>query len=79
MAALTERLDHGFAVFNCHINDAKERADAEVKAQFGQEVFDERIQPCHDDGIMTILSKEDRACTAWIVLCAAYVNEGVTA
>jgi hypothetical protein len=76
-----ERMSHGFAVFNCHVNDARERADAEFKAQFGEEAFEEHIAPLHRDGIMLVLGegadeRADRARTAWVVLCTAFVNEG---
>ena len=37
------RMSHGLAVFNGHVNDAFERANAEFIAQFGEEKFDKKI------------------------------------
>jgi hypothetical protein len=75
-----ERMDHQFAVFNNHVNDAGDRADAEFIAQFGQERFDEIIAPLHEEGIMAIFGTEPTIYTmAWVTLCAAYVNEEETA
>ena len=75
---LTERLGANFAVFNCHVNDAKDRADAEFIAQFGQDRFDEVMAPIHEAGVMSIFNEEPTIYTmAWVTLCAAYVNEGV--
>lgn len=71
-----ERMEQGWAVFNCHRNDAKERADAEFIAQFGQEIFDEVMAPLHKDGIMAIFHDDPTPETAaWVALCTAYVNE----
>ena len=71
-----KRLDPYFAVFNCHINDARERADKEFKAQFGEEKWKEEIKPLHDEGIMVIFQAEPTSFVmAWAALCTAYVNE----
>ncbi len=76
--ALHERLDHGFAVFNSHINRASARADREFEAQFGREIFEKHIKPFHDEGIMAIFHGKPTIYTmAWVVLCTAYVNEKV--
>lgn len=72
-----ERMDIGFAVFNCHINDARDRADREFIAQFGQEVFDGEIKPFHDSGIMSIFNKPPTLYPlVWVSLVTAFVNEG---
>lgn len=71
-----ERLSHYFAVFNCHLNNASDRADAEFIKQFGQDKFDRHIAPYHEKGIMAIFEKGPRSYAgAWIVLCTAFVNE----
>jgi hypothetical protein len=82
VAAKKERLSQGFAVFNCHVNGAKKRADREFKAQFGQEAFEKYIAPLHEDGIMTVLHEpKDKLDAlmrgAWLALCTAYVNEKI--
>lgn len=74
----TERIDARVAVFNCHLNDAENRANAEFIAQFGQEKFDETIAPLHEAGVMGIFNEAPTIYTmAWVTLCAAYVNEDV--
>lgn len=71
-----ERLSHGFAVFNLHINDAGERADAEFIAQFGQEKFDRYIKPHHEAGIMSIFEQSPgKWRLIWVALVTAFVNE----
>lgn len=74
-----ERMSHGFAVFNLHVNKAGKRADREFKAQFGQEIFDKHIAPLHEKGIMLIFSAANASIftSAWIALCTAYVNEKI--
>ena len=74
---MNERMSQTFAVFNCHINNAKDRADAEFIAQFGQESFDKCIRPFHRKGIMEIFKSNSTVETmAWVVLCTAFANEG---
>jgi ribosomal protein S4 len=74
-----ERLDQGFSVFNCHINNAKERADAEYKSQLGEKSWLKHIAPLHTKGIMSIFDDAPTPETAaWVVLCTAYVNENRT-
>jgi hypothetical protein len=71
-----ERMDHGFSVFNLHVNKAGKRADREFIAQFGQERFDKHIKPHHEAGIMTILEKSPFSFAGiWIALVTAFVNE----
>lgn len=75
--ATKERMDTGFAVFNCHVNDAKARADAEFIEQWGQDSFDTHIAPLHEQGIMLVLQGEPTPeKVAWVTLCTAFVNEG---
>jgi len=70
-------MDTHFAMFNCHANDAEERANAEFTAQFGQEAFDTEIQPILDAGIMSIFDGAPTSLTAaYAALVTAYVNEG---
>lgn len=70
-----ERMDPGFAVFNCHVNNAADRADAEFKALFGEKCFKRHIAPCHEAGIMTIFHREGKWRLLWVTLCTAFVNE----
>lgn len=71
-----KRYSHNFAVFNSHINDASNKADAEFIAQFGQEAFDEHIKPHHENGIMGIFNESPSLHTmSWVVLCTCYVNQ----
>lgn len=70
------RMNQGFSVFNLHVNDAGDRADAEFVRQFSQKAFDEEIKPRHDAGIMTIFHTEMSFYEwAWVSLVTAYVNE----
>lgn len=70
------RLDVGFSVFNCHLNNAKERANAEFILQFGQEAYDEHIKPIDEAGIMSIFHEAPTKYTGpWVTLVTAYVNE----
>jgi hypothetical protein len=74
-----ERMDHGFSVFNLHINEAGSRADAEFIAQYGQKVFDKHIKPHHDEGIMSIFDTRMTRSPykmAWVTLVTAFVNKG---
>lgn len=72
-----ERMSIQFSVFNLHVNDAGERADAEYIAQCGQESFDQHIKPFRDQGIMSIMKVPPTPQTmGWAMLVTAYVNEG---
>lgn len=71
-----ERMDAGFSVFNCHLNNAKERANREFVAQFGQDAYNSSIVPYDEDGIMSIFNSAPTPHTAaWVALVTAYVNE----
>ncbi len=69
-------LDAGFSLFNCHINDAKDRAkDAFIKIH-GSTAFENEIQPFLDKGIMSIFeSKPNRWIRTYVDLIQAFVNE----
>lgn len=69
-----------FAVFNCHVNDAKSKANEQFIRMFGQKAYDEIIKPLHEKGIMIILDdtdskRENIKRHAWITLCWYFVNE----
>lgn len=75
-----DRMNRHFSIFNCHVNGAKDKADAEFIEQFGQGAFDEQIAPLHESGIMEILNRTDDSYVAfcygaWIALCTMFVNE----
>lgn len=74
-----ETMDPGFAVFNLHVNQAGEKADAEFVRMFGQDLFDEQIKPAHDNGVMSIfeLPKTEHR-IAWIAMVTVLVNEGLS-
>ena len=72
-----ERMDAYFSVFNLHVNDAGIRADAEFKAQFGEDKFNEILAPLHESGIMALFNETPTLeLFAWVSLVTAYVNEG---
>lgn len=74
-ASDAERYDHGFAVFNGHVNDASARASYEFIAQFGQERYDKHIGR-FDDGIMAIFDTDpNKWQLIWVALVTAFVNE----
>lgn len=71
-----KRLDQYFSVFNNHLNNASDRANAEFIAQFGQESYDSHIAPFHVDGIMAIFAEEPTPPTiVWVALVTTFVNE----
>lgn len=80
MVAYTgEPMQEGFSVFNCHINNAKERSKALFVACFGQDKWDREIQPFHNKGIMTIFHKKPTKYVQWYVdTVTAIVNEHAT-
>ena len=70
------RMDVWFAVFNLHVNNAGDRADAEFIANFGQRRFDRHIAPAHAAGIMSIFDgKLNKWQLVWVAMVAAFVNE----
>jgi len=77
---VSERMDAYFAVFNGHINNAEIRANAEFRAQFGDEVYAREIAPVHAEGVMSIFAGQPNIHTmAWVTLVTAYVNESAKA
>lgn len=75
---MAERMTAQFAVFNCHVNDAAQRAEAEMKAQMGEEKYQEEIGVVIRDGIMAIFNAKPTIYTyAYVTLITAYVNENV--
>lgn len=55
---MTERMGAGFAVFNLHVNDAGDKAKRIFIANFGQDKWDEVMQPLEDTGIMSVFDQE---------------------
>lgn len=55
---MTERMSAGFALFNRHVNDAGDKAKQIFLASFGQDKWDEEVQPLEDAGIMSIFDME---------------------
>lgn len=43
-----------WAVFNCHVNNARERAEQAFKLKYGKACWKREIQPFRDFGIMSI-------------------------
>ena len=66
----------GFAVFNCHCNDAKPRAKELFIACFGEDQWLRQIQPYWDSGFMSIFNEKPNKYTQWYVdTVTAIVNE----
>jgi hypothetical protein len=64
-----------FAVFNLHVNNAGEKADAEFIRTFGQKRFDRYIKPHHDKGIMSIFDVPPGTYRlVWVMMVTAIVN-----
>lgn len=71
-----KKLDPGTAVFNSHLNNAKERAIAEFKRLKSERRFDEKIKPYIDAGIMSIFQTEPGPDEKFFVfLITRFVNE----
>src|SRR6185503_4859330 len=62
-----EPMTRGFAVFNCHLNNAKAKAKRRFKKKFGAEVWKLEIQPFLNKGIMSIFEQEPNDHTLWYV------------
>lgn len=73
---MAEKLDPHFAVFNCHINNAKDRAMATLKAHFPS-WHDEIAALDEDPGIMVIFTHNvaTPATAAFVALVTHLVNE----
>lgn len=71
-----QRMDAGFALFNLHVNDAGERAKAAYIACYGQDNFNENIQPFIEQGVMSMFNVAPTPSTvAYILLVHFFVNE----
>jgi len=72
-----EKMDLGFALFNCHINNAKSKAKKDFIKKFGLEVWNKEIEPFWGKGIMSIFSEPPNEPRAWYVeKIQEYVNKG---
>lgn len=70
---MTNKLSPGFALFNCHINNAKDRALAVLDENFSKLAAE--IRKAEEEGIMVLLQREPTpASTAFVVLVTAFVN-----
>lgn len=64
------------AVFNCHINNAKSKADKAFIKRFDKDVFNKEIKPFLDKGIMSIFKQAPNDYTkVYVEFIALYVNE----
>ena len=72
-------MDIYFAVFNCHINHAKERAIADTINKFGASEYDNQLKAVVGDGIMAIFQKEPTELVRYFAeQIQKYVNEEPT-
>lgn len=72
-----EILDIKFSVFNCHINDALDKASIAFIKDFGAIQFAEVIAPIIHTGIMSIFHEEPNEMTLFFVkMIQDFVNEG---
>lgn len=69
-----KKMDIYFAVFNCHVNNAQEKADNWFIDTHGQEIFDMEIKPFLDGGIMSIFQTSP---TTWTSAYAKKIQEYV--
>jgi len=67
MKPVKEPMDAKFAIFNCHINDAKDRAKDAFIAFHGKKAWNTYIQPKIDDGIMSIFNEVPNEYTKFFV------------
>ena len=71
-----EGVDINFALFNCHINRAKERAIGDTINKFGVAEYDRQLAEIVESGIMAIFNKKPTELTMYFVLqVQKYVNE----
>lgn len=59
METTTVSMNTRLAVFNCHKNNAKARADQDFVAEFGQDAYERSIKPLHEAGTMKVLETHD--------------------
>lgn len=62
-----EKMDIRFALFNCHINDAFDRASKAFVQQFGARLYCETIAKYWNKGIMSLFNDEPTEHTKWFV------------
>lgn len=55
------------AIFNCHKNNAEARAKVAFIHKFGEDVWDKKIQPIIDNGIMDIFNEKPNVHTLFFV------------
>jgi hypothetical protein len=53
-----EPMDIRFAAFNCHVNNAKQKAIMRFVKKFGSVTYRREIKPILKNGIMSIFHKE---------------------
>lgn len=71
-----EYMSPGFAVFNCHVNNAKKRANKSFIEKFGRSAFNRTMLPLFRRGIMTIFHELPTEKTQyWVDQVTAFVNE----
>jgi len=62
-----EKMSPGFALFNCHVNRAKDRAIASFIRKFGYDTFRKKLEPFLDKGIMSIFDEKPNKHTKFFV------------
>jgi hypothetical protein len=66
------------SVFNCHINNAQEKAIGAFRKKYGREVFLKEIDPLIKRGIMSVFNQEPNEHTLFFVKrIEFYVNQSV--
>jgi hypothetical protein len=59
--------DPFMSVFNCHVNDAKRKANTRFIAKFGRQQFSKVMMPLFRKGIMSIFHDKPTKLTQWWV------------
>lgn len=72
----TNRLDPGFSLFNYHVNDAKDKARELFIRVFGEQAWEDEIQPYEESGIMAITSKPPTFYTAFYITAVTLIVNG---
>lgn len=60
-----QNMDVYFAVFNCHVNNAKTKAVRRFNKKFGKETFNKEIRPFIKNGIMSMFHTEPNKYTKY--------------
>lgn len=67
-----------FALFNCHINNAEEKANSAFVRRWDFETWQKEIEPYLEKGIMSIFEGEPNEYTTWYVeAIGIFVNQRV--